>query len=115
MDLPPDFFTNRSFVSLAGCSGIVFIVCNTLQGALNFNPRWLALVLSELVAIYGAHLANTPRVPSDYFIAALNGCLIYCTAAGGTAVVGAAKETGAPKGLVGSPPPSRRAFASRWL
>jgi hypothetical protein len=115
MDLPPDFFTNKSFLSLAGCAGIVFVVCNALQGALNFNPRWLALALAELVAIYGAHLANTPRVPSDYFIAALNGCLIYCTAVGGTAALAAAKDAGAPKGLAPSFPNSKRGFFSPWL
>ena len=50
MSVPHSFFTNQSFVSLAGASAIVFVVCNTLQSALNFNPRWLALVVAEAVA-----------------------------------------------------------------
>jgi hypothetical protein len=84
--MPSSFFTNESFFSLAGASAIVFVVCNVLQKAFDFNPRWLALLLSEIIAIAVVAFGQRPTVPSDYFIAALNGCLVFCTAAGGTAV-----------------------------
>ena len=111
--MPDTFFTNQSFLSLAGSSAIVFVVGNTFQSALNFNPRWLALVLSEIVAIYGTYASHNIQVPSDYFIAILNGCLIYCTAAGGTSIVSSAREAGRAKGF--APARGRRQFSSSWF
>jgi len=113
--LPIDFFTNQSFLSLASASGIVFVVSNAIQGAFNFNPRWLALVLAEAVAIYGAHLSQNVRVPSDYFLAALNGCLIYCTAVGGTQIVSKAAVAGKPKGQLGDDGRARRRMFTNWF
>lgn len=93
--MPNQFFTPQSFYSLAGSAGIVYIVSNALQSAFNVNPRWFALVLSEAVALYGTYAAQSAQVPSDYFIALLNGCLIYCTAVGGnTLAVAAAIDHG---------------------
>jgi len=114
--MPKDLFTADSFYSLAGASGIVFVVCNALQAALNFNPKWLALALSEAVAIYGTYAAQSAHVPSDYFIATLNGCLIYCTAVGGTTLGHAARKSGRPKGFtVMDEQNVRRSFLSSWF
>lgn len=115
MALPDQFFSNSSFGSLASASGIVFVASNALQGALNFNPKWLALALSEVVAVYGTYLAHSAAVPSDYFVSVLNGCLIYCTAVGGTALAASVREQGKPKGLVVGRSSSRRAFTSVWF
>ena len=113
--MPKDLFNADSLYSLAGASAIVYIVCNAMQAALNFNPRWLALALSEIVALYGTYLAQSAHVSSDYFIAALNGCLIYCTAVGGAALGHAGQKKGRPKGMVGmDAEPSRRTFFSGW-
>jgi hypothetical protein len=111
--VPETFFTSQSFLSLAGSSAAVFVVGNALQSALNFNPRWLALTLSEIVGVYGAYASHNIQVPSDYFIAALNGCLIYCTAVGGTSIASSAREAGRPKGF--APPRTRRQFTSLWF
>ena len=115
MALPDQFFSNSSFGSLASASGIVFVASNALQGALNFNPKWLALALSEVVAVYGTYLAHSAAVPSDYFVSVLNGFLIYCTAVGGTALAASVREQGKPKGLVVGGSSSRRAFTSVWF
>jgi hypothetical protein len=112
--VPDTFFTNESFFSLAGATAIVFVVCNTLQRVFDFNPKWFALLLAEIVAVFGAWAAARPHVPSDYFIALLNGCLIYSAAGGGTAIAAAA-ETGQQKGLVDVRVPEHRAFLSRWF
>jgi hypothetical protein len=112
--MPSQMFSNESFFSLAGASAIVFVVCNALQSALNFNPKWLGLALSEVVAILGVWTAPRITVPSDYFIALLNGCLIFCTAAGGTSVAASAKEAAQPKGVI-VPAKQSRGFAERWL
>jgi hypothetical protein len=113
--IPSTFFTNESFFSLAGATAIVFVVCNTIQKVFNFNPKWLALLLSEFVAIFGAWSSARAHVPSDYLIAVLNGCLIYSAAAGGTVIASAAKEQGTPKGLVNTLAARRRRFVSSWL
>jgi hypothetical protein len=113
--MPKDFFTADSFYSLAGASGMVFVVCNALQGALNFNPRWLALAFAEIVAVYGTYASHAAIVPSDYFISILNGCLIYCTAVGGSVLSGSAQQKGRPKGWAGPQGnASRRNFLTSW-
>lgn len=43
MTIPKELFTPESMLTLTGAAGITFVVCNALQSALNFNPRWLAL------------------------------------------------------------------------
>jgi hypothetical protein len=112
--IPNSFFTSESFVSLAGSAAIVFVVCNALQAAFNFNPRWLALAISEAVAFYGTWASGNSHVPSDYFISLLNGCLIFITANGGANIAGAVKEAGNPRGRVGSEVQRRRFFSS-WF
>ncbi|HZU29048.1 MAG TPA: hypothetical protein VFA04_26225 [Bryobacteraceae bacterium] len=49
--LPNQFFTDQSFFTVAGASAIVFVVCNSIQAAFNFNPRWLALAVSDVIAL----------------------------------------------------------------
>jgi hypothetical protein len=111
-----ELFTASSFVNLAGASAGVFVVCGALQAALNFNPRWLALVMSEIVAVFGMYEAHSAAVPSDYFIAVLNGCLIYCTAVGGSTLGSTGKLIGRAKGRVGlNGINERRAFLSNWF
>jgi hypothetical protein len=111
--MPSTFFTNESFFSLAGATAIVFVVCNTLQRVFNFNPKWFALMLSELVAIFGTWSAARAHVPSDYLIAVLNGCLIYSAAGGGTAIASSV-EAGQPKGMGGGLR-RPRGFVTSWF
>jgi hypothetical protein len=109
------FFSNDSFVSLGSASAIVLVVSNTLQGSLNFNPRWLALVLAELVAVYGTYLDHSTASPSDYFIALLNGCLIYCTAVGGATLAALRHPRGKPKGVSPTAAGEKRQFTTSWF
>jgi len=111
--LPNQFFTDQSFFTVAGASAIVFVVCNSIQAAFNFNPRWLALLVSEVIALYGTYASRNANVPSDYFLSLLNGCLIFCTAVGGTALASSGATKGTPRGLaVGS---KRRTFSTSWF
>jgi len=112
--IPSTFFTSESFASLAGAAAIVFVVCNALQAAFNFNPKWLALAVSEAVAIYGTWASGNAHVPSDFFVSALNGCLIFATATGGGHIAASASHTGQARGLVGEPN-ARRRFLSPWI
>lgn len=112
--IPNTFFTTESFASLAGSAAIVFVVCNALQAALNFNPRWLALAVSQAVAIYGTWASGNVHVPSDFFISFLNGCLIFATATGSGQIASSAKRKGRPRGQVGEPVGSR-SFLTPWF
>ena len=111
-----DLFTTSDFYSLASASGMVFVICNAVQAALNFNPKWLALLLSEAIAIFATIDSSAPHVPSDYFITVLNGCLIYCTSIGGSTLGARMGQSGRPKGTVGpSLAPQRRSFLTCWF
>jgi hypothetical protein len=113
--VPTDFFASSAFYSVAGASSIVFVISNTLQTAFNFNPRWLALVLSEFIAVFGMYLSKSAQTPSDYVIALLNGCLIYCTTNGVNSIGNATAKSGRAKGFVGADTgQKRRQFFTPW-
>ena len=113
MTLPGDFFTRNSTATLAGAAGITSVICNSLQAIFNFNPKWLALLVSEVISFYG----NMGSGQHDYIIAILNGLLIFSTALGGTAAAAA----GAEKVGLGSAVntrrggPMKRQFFSTWI
>ena len=83
---------------------------------LNFNPKWLGLVLSIVLGLVGA---STPAAPTyvDYLIGLLNGCLIYCTAVGINTIGAEPDEsTLVSKGAGGANEGGeKRNFRSRWF
>ena len=87
------FFTWGSLLSLAGASGATFVVTNTLKMAFNFSPKWIGLLIAQIVCVGTA--AYLGKSSSDYVIAILNGCLVYLSAAGAS-VTGAAIANPAP-------------------
>jgi hypothetical protein len=91
LDIPKEFFTLQSMLTLTGATGAVFVISNGLQLALNFNPRWLALAVSQIVVLGGVYV--TGGVGIDYFVGLVNGFLVYCTAAGAT-LMGAGAGSG---------------------
>jgi len=89
--IPGDFFTTASLGTLAGATGAVYIICGTIQQVFNYNPKWLALLVSILISF----LAAAVTVTNDghllkYTVALLNGFLIYATATGTNQVIGKA-------------------------
>ncbi len=88
MELPKDFFTVASMATLTGCTGATFVVCNGLQRAFSFNPRWLGLAVSAVLVLGGVY-ASGGRSPVDYLIGTVNSFLVYCSAAGATGALGA--------------------------
>src|SRR4051812_33618471 len=71
-----DFFTFGTFATLAGATGIVYVVCGAVQQVFNYNPKWFALLISIIVSFIG--MAISPQDPAignwlQYLIAFLNG------------------------------------------
>ena len=78
--LPQQFFTAERLATLAGVSGATFAVTNGMAYAFGWSPRWLGLVVAEVICITFAWPAAV--WPSGFLIAFLNGFLVFCTAAG---------------------------------
>ena len=115
ISVPPDFFTLQSMLTLTGASGATYLISNGCQNALNFNPKWLALAIAQALSFYGTTVTTfqVGHHYSDYFVALVNGFLIYATAAGGNAITGG---QGGTKRQMGAGPAtaSRRTFFSFW-
>ena len=109
-------YTLDTLASTGGAAGVVLVVSNTVQRAFNYNPKWFALVLAELVALLGTYGATgTAHVPTDAAVAVLNGCLIYCTAVGGSSLAGSTRARRPRGGSVGPDLGSTdRSFFSAW-
>lgn len=75
-------------ITLSGATGATFVVCNGLQRAFNFNPRWLALLVAQIIILVGVATVSKGEL-LDYFVGIINGFLVFCSAAGATGVLGA--------------------------
>ncbi|SRR5579871_973963 len=115
--IPKEFFTLQSMLTLSGATGATFVVCNGLQTALNFNPRWLALAVAQVIVLIGTYLSGGAGV--DYFIGVINGFLVFCTAAGATHAAsggsGHAVARGARDAANPQLGPTKRRFLSPWF
>lgn len=91
--VPGDLFSPASIGTLAGATGAVYIICGSLQKVFNFNPKWLALMVSILISFLAALITEpSSNEPLKYIIALLNGFLIYATATGSNQVLGKPAE-----------------------
>lgn len=117
MDLPREFFTLQSMLTLSGATGATVVVANGIQKAFNFNPKWLALVIAQLISLYGVYM--TGQYASDYFVGVVNGFLIFCTAAGVTSMASGQRASGTLRTASQSHFPQsdhgRRGFFSSWF
>jgi hypothetical protein len=115
--LPNDFFTVQSMLTLSGATGATFVVCNGLQTALNFNPRWLGLLVAQVIVLVGVAASGGTGLIA-YFVGVINGFLVYCSAAGATGALGGGG--GIARGAVDharvdAGASSRRRFLSTWF
>ena len=118
--LPNDFFTLQSMLTLTGATGVVFVIANGLKVAFNFSPKWLGLALAELVTLLGVAFSGGHGL--DYFIGVVNGFLVFSAAAGvssmggGTAATTRGGVAGAEDFRKGQIPDSgRQRFWSSWF
>jgi hypothetical protein len=112
MDLPKEFFTPQSATTLTGAVAITYVVSNTIQSALNFNPRWLALLIAMGVSGFGVWY--TKGGPMEYLFGVLNGCLVYLTAVGTSTVSGKLSSPVATTRGAFEPVLQKRKFSTNW-
>lgn len=98
-----EFYTLTTLGTLIGATGATVAVTNAMRTAFDISPRWLGLVIAQVICL-GGLLATGSSSASDWFVAVLNGFLVFTTAAGAT-VVGA--------GLGKGPDPVRAGAAGR--
>jgi hypothetical protein len=120
MALPTQFFTPESMLTLTGAAGATFVICNGLQKALDFNPKWLALAVALVLTSAGMiNSHGDPRTPIhaiDGLVAIVNGFLVYATATGTNQIAGRAKRRAdAKKGLTKQLAPTKRGFWETWF
>lgn len=127
MDIPKEFFTLQSMLTLSGATGVTYLICNGLQRAFNFKPAWLGLVVAVTISLFGVSQTSANK-PVDYFVGIINGFLIYCAAAGGTELtvnrgdnsqpVSHDNQTGSSTGTMGGSRQAasqKRKFNSSWF
>jgi len=110
------FFTVQSVLTLTGASGATLLVSNGIQRAFNVNPRWLALVIAELICIFGVLYGHGRS--SDYVLAVINGFLVFSTAVGANQMTGTAAPSPKSKGEqreLERPQVQSRSFLTRWF
>lgn len=85
--LSKELFTPKSLTTLVGLTGMVYVASNSLQKAFNFNPKWLALVIAEILSLLAVYISHQEAGGADiinYLIGVFNGFLVYLTSAGAT-------------------------------
>lgn len=116
--VPNELFTIQSMLTLSGATGATFIICNGLQTAFNFNPRWLGLAVAQVIMLSGV-AASGGTGTIAYLIGVINGFLVYSSAAGATSAFGGAGPATIARGQVPIPntsaPLARRGFLSPWF
>ncbi len=130
MSAPNDFFTMESLTTFGGAVAATVIVPNAFQRGFNWNPRWLALVLAWAICfgvVIAGQVPGTPTPPTAYIVAFINGCLVFCSAVGATAVGSSVTQPAplpekagpdtatAATGGAGSAWPRKRGFFSPWF
>ena len=80
MQLPSEFFTPQSALTLSGATAMTFVISGASQTALNFNPRWFALAVALIITLLGTWSVHGGGI--DYLFAVINGCLVYLSAVG---------------------------------
>jgi hypothetical protein len=121
VEMPQEFFTLESMFTLGGATAATFFVANTVQSVFDWNPKWFALLVAQVVCAVGVALCG--GTIGHYLVGLVNGCVVYCAAAGGTsfaaATVGVRGEAMADSADVMRPqavlPGSRRRFLSPWF
>lgn len=81
-ELPSDFFTLESVLTLGGAATAVVVVSNTIRQLLGWKSLWVGFSVSLVIVIFGALSADRPLTLGTAVLVFLNSCLLFCTAFG---------------------------------
>ncbi len=118
--LPNEFFTIQSMLTLTGATGVVYVVSNSLQRVFDFNPKWLALLIAQIIAIVGVFMSQNVGI-GDIFVGVVNGFLIYSTAVGANQITARnSNDVGIVRSMQWSMPyirteTNKRKFNTKWF
>lgn len=106
-----DFFTVESLKTFSGATLAVFAITNGLYRAFGLKQKWIGLIISILFCLVWVYLENGDK--SQYFVAVVNGFLVYATAGGSTSMLSSTSDHG-DKNIVDSQALKERKFLSPW-
>ena len=117
--IPKEFFTRESIGSLAAVVTMVIVVANGIQTIFSWNPRWLALLIAEVICFAGLLHTNEKPAVLDYVLTVVNGFLVFAAATGATSagnglVKGKPEPPKSPDVLTGGER-TRRGFWTPWF
>ena len=92
MALPQDFFTSESIATFGGASLAVWVLSNVIRIITGRDTIKISLIVAIVVAFIGAYGSHKLDDVIAYFLALLNGCLLFLTAAGTQTVAHKASE-----------------------
>jgi hypothetical protein len=112
MEIPNEFFTVESLLTLAGATLITTVITNTIQYIFAWNPKWFGLAIAMIIAIIGVILTPEYR-PVDFFIGVINGFFIYANSTGIMQMVGNPQGVEA-VATAGETSKKKRRFLDKW-
>jgi hypothetical protein len=112
MEIPNEFFTVESLLTLAGATLITTVITNAIQYAFSWNPKWFGLAIAMIIAIIGVILTPEYR-PVDFFIGLINGFFIYANSTGIMQMAGNPQRLKT-AGTAGETAKQKRGFLDKW-
>jgi predicted neutral ceramidase superfamily lipid hydrolase len=100
MELPKDFYTVSTFFTFSGTTTAVWIIGSSIgylmdrQDSLRFK-KWVSFILSLVFALLGVTLQQD-HSPLIWFIAVVNGFVVYLAAVGANTVMSSAIASSEP-------------------
>ena len=110
-----ELFTPTSILTFGGVSAAVWIFSQVVLMALEKNSPLLSLVIAQAVSFVGAYAGHALRLEAvSIFLALVNGCLLFLTAAGGQEAI---SNAATPKPVGPAVPRAARSvkWSSSWF
>ena len=77
-----EFFTFSAMLALGSASVGALVVTNALRKVFGWNPILVCFLISLLICFIGAHQLGKLVQISEFLIAFINSCLLFCTTTG---------------------------------
>ncbi len=76
------FFDPQSIMTLGGASFAIVVVSATARKLFRLDTPWFAFIVAMAITLGGAYHAGTLKGLFQFFLAFINGCLVFFTALG---------------------------------